>query len=77
MKSYIKLFISVYFARCSFLFWISTEAKRTLGFDEKQTVKSAWKMTERKSKTKKALKLSVAVRGRGICQDLLPHTPGA
>ena len=35
------MFISVYFAHCSFLFclWISTEAKRKLGIDEKQTAK--------------------------------------
>ena len=34
-------FISVYFAHCSFLFclWMSTEAKRKLAIDEKQTVK--------------------------------------
>ena len=62
------LFISVYFAHCSFLFclWISTEAKRKLGIDEKQTVKVEDDGTESK----------LRVRGRGICQDLLPHTPG-
>ena len=61
------LFISVYFAHCSFLFclWISTEAKRKLGIDEKQTVKVEDDGTESKSQ----------VRRRGICQDLLPHTP--
>ena len=62
------MFISVYFAHCSFLFclWISTEAKRKLGIDEKQTVKVEDDGTESKSR----------VRGGGICQDLLPHTPG-
>ena len=36
----IDTFISVYFVHSSFLFclWISTEAKRKLGIDEKQTV---------------------------------------
>ena len=64
----IDTFISVYFTHCSFLFclWISTEAKRKLGIDEKQTVKVEDDGTESKSR----------VRGRGICQDLLPHTPG-
>ena len=64
----IDIFISVYFAHCSFLFclWISTEAKRKIGIDEKQTVKVEDEGTESKSR----------VRGRGICQDLLPHTPG-
>ena len=64
----IDTFISVYFAHCSFLFclWISTEAKRKLGIDEKQTVKVEDDGTESKSR----------VRGSGICQDLLPHTPG-
>ena len=64
----IDTFISVYFAHCSFLscLWISTEAKRKLGIDEKQTVKVADKGTESKS----------WVGGRGICQDLLPHIPG-
>ena len=65
----IDTFISVYFAHCSFKFlfclWISIEAKRKLGIDEKQTVKVEDDGTESKSR----------VRGRGICQDLLPHTP--
>ena len=43
-----------------------TEEKRKLGIDEKQTVKVEDDGTEPKSR----------VRGRGICQDLLPHTPG-
>ena len=60
----IDTFISVYVAHCSFLFclWISTEAKRKLGIDEKQTVKVEDDGTESKSR----------VRERGICQDLLP-----
>ena len=60
-------FISVYFVHCFFLFclWISTEAKRKLVIDEKQTVKVEDDGTESK----------LRVRGRGICQDLLPHTP--
>ena len=64
----IDTFISVYFAHCSFLFclWILTEAKRKLGIDEKQTIKVEDDETESK----------LRVRGRGICQDLLPHTPG-
>ena len=63
----IDTFMSLYFAHCSFLFclWISTEAKRKLGIDEKQTVKVEDDEMESKSR----------VRGRGICQDLLPHTP--
>ena len=43
-----------------------TEAKRKLGIEEKQTVKVEDDGTESKSR----------VRGRGICQDLLPNTPG-
>ena len=34
----IDMFISVYFAHYSFLFWISTEANRNIGINEKQTV---------------------------------------
>ena len=48
----IDTFISVYFAHCSFLFclWISTEAKRKLGIDEKQTVKVEDDRTETRSR---------------------------
>ena len=42
-----------------------TEAKRKLGIGEKQTVKAEDDGAESKSR----------VMGRGICQDLLPHTP--
>ena len=35
----IGAFVLVYFAHCSFLFWILTEGKRKLGMDEKQTGK--------------------------------------
>ena len=64
----IDTFISVYFVHCSFLFClcISTEAKRKLGINEKQTVKVEDDGMESKSR----------VRGRGICQDLVPYTPG-
>ena len=48
----IDTFISIYFAHCSFLFfhWISTEAKRKLGIDEKQTVKVEDDRTETRSR---------------------------
>ena len=48
----IDIFISVYFAHCSFLFclWISTETKRKLGIDEKKTVKVEDDGTETRSR---------------------------
>ena len=68
----IEMFISVYFAHCSFLFclWISTEAKRKLEIDEKQTVKVEDDGTESNCSPQSR------VRGGAFAKICCPTPPG-